>query len=141
MGRFTVVVVVVAKVGVVTFTPVVVEVVEVVANVGVVMFTPEVVVVVESVAIVTMAPGLDFFEEVPRTRKATTTATATIATTMATAFERCARFSNPEGVASLMRFPCSFNQKDTIIAHFEGAKSQQEWFCLFASSLTFHEFS
>jgi hypothetical protein len=37
---------------------------------------------------------------------------------MATAFDRCARFSNPEGVASLMRFPCSLNQRDTIIAHF-----------------------
>jgi hypothetical protein len=89
---------------------VVVEVVEVVANVGVVMFTPPVVEVVDSVAIVTIAPGLDFFDEVPKTTKATTRATATMARATAVTPLRRARFSNSVDGASLILIPYSFNQ-------------------------------
>ena len=121
-------VVVVANVGAVTFTPMVVEVVvatvgvvmftpmvvEVVANVGVVTLTFAVVVVVDSVAIVTIAPGLDFFDEVPRTRKVTTSATTMMMTAAAAALVRLARFSNSVD-ASLMRSPCSFNRLLMVI--------------------------
>ena|GEM_PF-6496989 len=103
---------VVAKVGVVMFTPIVVE---VVANVGVVMLTREVVEVVDSVAIVTIAPGLDFFDEVPKTTKATTRATATMARATAVTPLRRARSSNSVDGASLILIPYSFNQSLRLI--------------------------